>query len=69
MTNLKNILLTPIKREVVSAEHFLQIFAQEKNNFQSATPLLTALGSKDLGRIVVVRKHPAFASIFPGLRK
>ncbi len=60
MDDLNDFPMDRIYSEKVSPERFLQIYAQDKDNIESAKPLPAKLGSRSLGRILVVWKRPVF---------
>jgi hypothetical protein len=60
----KDVSLNPVYTELLTPEHFLEMYARERDNIQSARPVASPLGSRTLGRILVQRKRPFYAAAF-----
>ena len=51
--------------QIVTAERFLQMYEHERDNIVSARPVLTPLGSKMFGHILVRTKRPRYPRLPP----
>ena len=61
MKDLESIPLEPQYTEIVSAERFLEIYTNERENLDTAKPHPSPLGSQTLGRVLVVHKRPVYS--------
>jgi len=46
--------------ELLTPEHFLQMYQEDRDNIESASPVLAPLGSNMFGYILVKRKRPRY---------
>jgi len=53
--------------ELLTPEHFVQMYQQDRDNIESASPVLAPLGSKMFGYILVKRKRPRHPLLPPDL--
>jgi hypothetical protein len=51
--------------QLVTAERFLQMYEDERDNIESACPVLAPLGSKMFGKILVRTKRPRYPRLPP----
>ena len=51
--------------QLVTPERFLEMYEHERDNIESARPVLAPLGSKALGYILVRTKLPHYPSLPP----
>lgn len=55
--------------QLVTAERYLQMYQHERDNIESARPVLAPLGSKMFGYILVKTKRPHYPRLSPPLSK
>ena len=46
--------------ELLTPEHFVQMYQHDRDNIESASPVLASLDSKMFGYILVKRKRPRY---------
>lgn len=51
--------------QVVTAERFVEMYEHERDNIESARPILAPLGSKRFGLILVKTKRPHYPRLPP----
>lgn len=56
--------LEPAYTEVVTAERYIQLYEEERDDIESVHIIPGRLGTNDFGRFVVRRKRPIYTSIF-----
>lgn len=61
--HLKN--LDPFYTELLTAERFLEMYKNDRDNIVSARAIPEPLGSKALGYILVRRKRPLYPPLAP----
>jgi len=51
--------------ELLTPEHFVQMYQHDRDNIESARPVLAPLDSKMFGYILVKRKRPRYPHLPP----
>ena len=59
----KNIRMTPLRIQIVTAEEFLVLYEQKASEIRSAKIIPPRLGNKDFGKIMIEWKNPVFVSL------
>lgn len=55
--------------QLVTPERFLEMYQHERDNIESARPVLAPLGSKMFGHILVKTKRPHYPRLSPRTTK
>ena len=53
----------PCYIELLTAERFIEMYRNERDNIEWARPVPAPLGSRAFGHILVKRKHPKYPSL------
>jgi hypothetical protein len=59
----KDISLTPLRFQVVTAEEFLKLYEEKSSEIQSVKIMPPRLGNKDFGKILIEWKNPVFVPL------